>query len=278
MTAPTLTNRPLQHPAWQHQISYYGVRLFLPLAILLGWHLVSLSWPNSPKYATPVKVANSLVKLWTRGELQLGSFVSIKHILVAFIAAGLLGAILGLAMGYLPRVNRWVAPLLHSLRPIAPYAWIPMAILWFGTGDTTSYVIVGYSAFFPMLVNAITGARNIDRRMVDAARALGAKPLTIFARVLFPAALPSLLVGARLSIGAAWIAVVAAELACGTRTTTANYTSAAGGLGQMMYIFYAYSTNLSDIIACIIAVGILSLLSDRLIHILYRWLTPWTLH
>lgn len=247
------------------------LRVVLPLSLLLLWYALSLGWPKSPQYATPGGVVRAFIELWAKGSLQAGALISIERILTAFALAAVLGGSVGLLMGYWPGLDGWLGPLVHTLRPIAPYAWIPLVILWLGIGDEAVISIVAYAAFFPMTVNAITGARNIDRNLIDAARVLGASPLTLFGRVFFPAALPSLLVGARLAMGSAWIAVVAAELASGSRATQ----RAMGGLGQMMYIFYAYSVNLNYIVACIISVGVLALLSDRLLGALYRQLTPW---
>jgi len=248
-----------------------AVRAVLPVSLVLLWHVLSLGWPHTPQYATPVGVLRAFTELWAKGSLQAGALISIQRILTAFVLAILLGGSVGLLMGYWSVLDGWLGPLVHTLRPIAPYAWIPLVILWLGIGDAAVISIVAYAAFFPMTVNAIAGARNIDRNLIDAARVLGAPGLTLLARVFFPAALPSLLVGARLAMGSAWIAIVAAELAAGSRATQ----TATGGLGQLMYIFYTYSVNLNYIVACIITVGVLALLSDCLLGALYRRLTPW---
>ena len=248
-----------------------AVRAVLPVSLVLLWHALSLGWPHSPQYATPVGVLRAFGELWAKGSLQAGALISIERILTAFVLAILLGGCIGLLMGYWPVLDGWLGPLVHTLRPIAPYAWIPLVILWLGIGDAAVISIVAYAAFFPMTVNAIAGARNIDRNLIDAARVLGAPGLTLLGRVFFPAALPSLLVGARLAMGSAWIAIVAAELAAGSRATH----TAMGGLGQLMYIFYTYSVNLNYIVACIITVGVLALASDSLLGALYRRLTPW---
>jgi ABC-type nitrate/sulfonate/bicarbonate transport system permease component len=250
---------------------WLALHLLLPVSLLVLWQLLSLSWPHTVRYATPLGVLSALFDLIGKGDLQLAALISLKHVGVAFVLAVLSGGALGLAMGYWPALDRWVGPLVNTLRPIAPYAWIPLAILWLGIGDATAIAIVTYSAFFPMVLNAISGARNVDRNLIAAARALGAGPRTLLVRVLFPATLPSMLVGARLAMGSAWVAVVAAELACGAR----GGRGATGGLGQMMFMFYAYASNLNQIVVCIIAVGVLALLSDRLIHRLYGSLSPW---
>ncbi len=247
------------------------LRAVLPLSLILVWQGLSLEWPRSPQYATPDGVLRAFGELWGKGSLQAGALISLQRILIAFLLATGLGGSVGLLMGYFSVLDGWLGPLVHTLRAIAPYAWIPLVILWLGIGDAGVIAIVAYAAFFPMTVNAITGARNVDRNLIDAARVLGASRLTLFGRVFFPAALPSLLVGARLAMGSAWIAIIAAELASGSRATQ----TASGGLGQMMFIFYAYSINLNYIVACIITVGVLALLSDWLLGALYRRLTPW---
>lgn len=247
------------------------VSAIIPACLLALWYIRSLNWPLSPQFATPYGVLQAFYELWAKGDLLKGMIISLQHVLTGFALAVSLGSIIGLLMGYLPGFNEWMAPLIHTLRSVAPYAWLPLAILWFGVGDKTVISIVSYSAFFPMLVNAYTGARKADRKLVDAAHALGANNLTLFVRVLFPAALPSLLVGARLAMGSAWIAVVAAEMASTSQTGGA----ASGGLGQMMYSFYAYVINLNFIVVCILIVGMLALVSDRLLAVAYRILTPW---
>ena len=247
------------------------LHLIMPLGLLMLWQVASLNWPANPKYATLQGVVAAFGTLWAKGTMQMGIRMSLMHIVGGFSIAVALGSVLGLLMGYLPGMNRWLGPLVHSLRPIAPYAWIPLVILWIGIGDSSVIAIVAYAGFFPMVMNAMTGARKIDRSLIDAARVLGARPLTLFARVFLPAALPSLLVGARLAMGASWTSVVAAELTSGAR----GGPDATSGLGQMMFTFYAYSLNLNNIVACIIVVGALALLFDRALGAIYRQVTPW---
>ena len=94
----------------------------------------------------------------------------------------------------------------------------------------------------------------------------------ILAKVVLPAALPSVLLGARLAMGVAWTAIIAAELAVGAKSG-AGGTS--GGIGQMMFVFYAYSIDLNGIVVCMIVVGVVALLIDRLFRAAEHRLTPW---
>jgi ABC-type nitrate/sulfonate/bicarbonate transport system permease component len=174
-------------------------------------------------------------------------------------------------MGTYRAVERSLDPLIESFRPIAPIALLPLAILWFGTGTPAAVFIVGYAAFFPMIVNTVHGIAGIDQQLIRAARTLGVGRATILLRIVLPGALPYLFVGARLALGVAWTSIIAAELAVGAKAGG----GATGGIGQMMFVFYAYSVDLSGIIICMICVGVVALLMDRGIRGLERWMLPW---
>ena len=101
---------------------------------------------------------------------------------------------------------------------------------------------------------------------------MGLSRLAVIRTVIVPSALPSIGVGLRIGLGVAWTAIVAAELAVGAKAGGGG----TGGIGQMMFIFYAYSIELNRIIVCMIAVGLIALVLDRLLRMLIRWLMPWT--
>jgi ABC-type nitrate/sulfonate/bicarbonate transport system permease component len=174
-------------------------------------------------------------------------------------------------MGTFRTVERALDPLVESFRPIAPIALLPLAILWFGTGTPAAVFIVGYAAFFPMIINTVHGVMSVDQQLIRAARTLGVSRLTILLRVVLPGALPYLFVGARLALGVAWTSIIAAELAVGAKAGG----GATGGIGQMMFVFYAYSVDLSGIIVCMISVGLIALIMDRGSRRLERWMLPW---
>ncbi len=150
-------------------------------------------------------------------------------------------------------------------------AILPIAILWFGTGTPAALAIVGYAAFFPLLLNTVHGVSQVDRKLLQAARTMGVSRPRIILKVVLPAALPSVLLGARLAMGVAWTAIIAAELAVGAKSGGGS----SGGIGAMMFVFYAYSIDLNGIVVCMIAVGLVALLIDRLFRIVERHLIPW---
>jgi len=162
-------------------------------------------------------------------------------------------------------------PVVESFRPIAPMAILPIAILWFGTGTPSALAIVTYAAFFPVLVNTVHGVSRVDRKLVLAAQTMGMGRLTILTRVILPGALPGIMLGARLAMGVAWTAIIAAELAVGAKSGGGT----SGGIGQMMFVFYAYSVDLNAIVVCMAVVGVVALGIDRLFRAAERRLMPW---
>jgi ABC-type nitrate/sulfonate/bicarbonate transport system permease component len=248
-----------------------ALRAALPIGLLVVWYFLTLGRGDDPRVATPPGVVRAFGELWASGDLLIGTWVSLQHVLFSFVFAAVSGTVVGMLMGYFRAAEHWLGPLVHSLRPVAPYAWIPIAILWLGVGDAAAMFVITYAAFFPMIVNVTAGVQSINRNLLDAARALGASQWMTLRRVVFPGALPGIMVGLRLAMGMAWIAVVAAELATGN----AGGRSATGGLGQMMFIFYAYEINLNYIVVCIIVVALMALAADRVIQGLHRRLAPW---
>jgi len=174
-------------------------------------------------------------------------------------------------MGTSRKLRENLDPIVESFRPIAPMAILPIAILWFGTGTPTALAIVAYAAFFPLLVNTVHGVSRVDRKLVQAARTMGISRPRILASVIFPGALPGILLGARLAMGVAWTAIIAAELAVGAKSGGGG----SGGIGQMMFVFYSYNIDLNAIVVCMIVVGVVALLIDRVFRAAEIRLTPW---
>ena len=155
---------------------------------------------------------------------------------------------------------------------MAAIAILPLAILWFGTGTPAAVFIVAYAAFFVIVINTIAGVKRVDRRLVQAALTMGVGRFTILRTVIVPGALPSIGVGLRLGMGVAWTAIVAAELAVGAKAGGGG----SGGIGQMMFVFYAYNIELNSIVVCMIAVGLVAMALDRALRWALRAAMPWT--
>ena len=119
----------------------------------------------------------------------------------------------------------------------------------------------------------MAGAKHVNPTLLRAAATMGLDRMTTIRTVVIPAALPSIGVGLRIAMGVGWTAIVAAELAVGAKAGGGG----SGGIGQMMFVFYAYSIELNRIIVCMIAVGLVALLLDRMLRAMMRKLMPWAL-
>ncbi len=243
----------------------------LPLLLLLAWQLWAFTLPADTRAPYPSKVLTTFFALSASGDLPSALVQSLGRVLAGFACALALGCGLGVLMGASRALRDNLDPIIESFRPIAPMAVLPIAILWFGTGTPAALAIVTYAAFFPVLVNTVHGVSRVDRKLLMAAQTMGISRPRILRHVLLPAALPAVLLGARLAMGVAWTAIIAAELAVGAKSGAGG----SGGIGQMMFIYYAYSVDLNAIVVCMIVVGVVALLIDRLFRAGERALMPW---
>ena len=258
---------PPQPPAWRRALVRIS-RLWLLVAFVVMWELVSIFGQRiNPQLDVmmppPTAVISAASDLMARGVLFTHIFDSLYRVLLAVGAATALGVPLGLAMGWSRRFRFVVDPLLEFIRPIPPLAWIPLSILWFGIGDVQIVYIIFLAAFFPIVLNSLAGARDVDPYLVRAGLSLGAGPRELFLTVVLPAALPHIFTGMRVGLGIGWMALVAGEL-----------VAAPSGLGYM--INNARTLFRSDyILLGMVLIGILGLVLDFLMRQAARLAMPW---
>jgi NitT/TauT family transport system permease protein len=142
-------------------------------------------------------------------------------------------------------------PLLQILRPISPLAWIPIAILWFGVGDFSAIYLIFLAAFLPLVVSVMNAVHNINPVHLNAGRNFGLSPRQLVFRVLYPGVMPQLIVALRLSIGIAWLVVVAAEM-----------IAVNSGLGFLIVDARNAGNRYDLVIAGMVLIGLIGLLLD----------------
>lgn len=237
---------------------------FINPQILPAPSQVLLKWIDYLKPLEPYDPANMSYLTWFfSGELPHDALASIIRVVGGFgIGAGL-ALPLGLLMGGSARFYQLMNPLVQLLRPIPPIAYIPLAILWFGLGNPPAFFLISLGAFFPVLMNTISGVRTVDEIYIRAARNLGASGATLFLRIILPAATPHILTGLRVGIGVAFIVVIVAEM-----------IAVNNGLG--FRILEAREFMWSDkIIAGMITIGLLGLAIDTGMDRINRYLLRW---
>jgi len=230
----------------------------LPLLLILIWQaLSSIQIIPSYKLPSPIEIVLGFKDLLIVGVppgnlLHNHMLYSLYRVALGYAIAALLAMPLGLLMGWSPGLLRMIRPLFELVRPIPPLAWIPIAILWFGIGIKSAAFIIFLGAFFPILLNTISGVLSIHPILIEAARTLHAREKDIFLKVLLPGAVPSIFVGMRIGIGIGWMTLVAAE-----------FTGVKEGYGLGYMIMTARDIQRPDeILAGMLVIGVIGLLID----------------
>jgi NitT/TauT family transport system permease protein len=219
-------------------------------SFLALWHF-AVVWSATKVFPSPLAVARGIVKLAHKNILWFDIADSLRRVALGYGAAVLVGIPLGLALGWYPAFNRVVNPAMQILRPISPIAWIPLAIIFFGVGDDAAVFLIFLSAFFPIVVACIDGVSNVPSMYRRAGRNFGLSPLQLLARVVFPAALPRILIGLRISLGIAWLVVVAAEM-----------IAVDSGLGYLIIDSRNSGKHYDLVVAAMLMIGVIGLILD----------------
>lgn len=190
-------------------------KLFWPLlavSLFLALWYFAVVVSKSKIFPGPVEVVKGIRELASKGVLVGYVLDSLRRVFFGFGLAVLFGIPMGLTLGWYPAAAQVVNPVIQMARPISPLAWIPLAIVWFGVGDASAVYLIFLASFFPIVVASMNGVRNVPSMFRRAGRNFGLKPAALLAKVVFPAALPQIIVGLRIALGIAWLVVVAAEM------------------------------------------------------------------
>jgi ABC-type nitrate/sulfonate/bicarbonate transport system permease component len=241
------------------------------MLVLVGawWSLTRPGGGISPLFLPPPDdVLDAFIRLLKRPYLgsTLGQHIaaSLKVVMTGWLAAGLVGLPLGIAMGWW-RKARWIAfPIFQILRPVPPLAWIPLAIVWLGIGESARVFVVFIAAIVPWVMNSMQAVYSIDALLVRAALTLGANDRQILTRVVCRTALPTLVAGARISLGNAWTTLVAAELLAAT-----------SGLGYIA-LNASRTLEIGILLVAMAIIGVLGALFSVIMQLVTRIVAPWS--
>ncbi|MBO1020279.1 ABC transporter permease [Methylobacterium sp. SD274] len=245
--------------------------LALPVAMGVAWHLLTVGKPYS-LIPPPAEVWTAMVDLaigGPEGDAFSGTLLShltasLARVFGGFSLAALAAVPLGLLIGRVPLMRQILDPTLQILRPVPVTAWLPLAMILFGLGPRSAYFLVFLGAFYPILVNTIFGVRSVEPRLFEAAAMLGCRGSAQFARVVLPAALPSIFTGLRLGLGFAWVVIVVGEM-----------TGVPTGLGAI--IMEARQLSRTDIVICgMIVIGVAGFVCDRAVMLVGQRLLAWS--
>lgn len=247
--------------AWREEGRLYLWRASLLVAILLLWELSGRYWVNPLFVSPPSLVAERLVAM--RADLLRHTLITLQEVLTGFAIAATWGILAGYVLGLNRTVERVVEPFLAAFYAVPIIAIAPLLILVFGLGTQSKVATAAIYSGLPVVVNVVTGIKNVDAVLIRAVHSLGANRLQVFTKVILPASVPYMLAGLRLGFTLALIAVIVSQM-------LASYA----GLGWL--VAYAAGTfRTPDLYVGLVALGSIGWIASeglrRLEHRLMRW-------
>ena len=237
-------------------------RITLPCLGIAGvlalWTIVSQLAPDLPSPARTWAESRRYVlePFFKEGEMNQGigrlAFYSLVRVAKGYLLALLIGTPLGFLLGLSPRFHQSFDPIIQFLRPISPLAWLPLGLVVFQKSEPAAVFTIALCAMWPTVINTAVGVRNINPDYVNVGRVLKLSRLKMLSKIIVPASLPYVFTGYRLSLGLAWLVIVAAEMLTGTP-----------GVGGFLWQEYN-SLVYSHIILSVLTIGAIGFLLDRL--------------
>jgi NitT/TauT family transport system permease protein len=239
--------------------SYQWLRPAIFIVALLGLWQLAIALRPQPLLPGPWKTALGIADLFPHGLIVKYIVASVFRVTWGFSLAVLVAVPLGLAIGWYPRAEMALNPILQILRPISPLAWIPIAILWFGVGDLAAVFLIFIGCFLPLLLTVINAVQSVPAVYIHAGRNFGLGPFVLMRKILFPAIVPRLMTGLRITLGIAWLVVVAAEM-----------IAVNSGLGFLIVDARNAGNRYDLVVAGMVIIGIVGLLLDNGVRRLER--------
>ena len=228
------------------------------LGLLIGiWALVSMKASGIP---TPVQTWAAAAKLfadpfYSNGPNDQGIgwnvLSSLKRVGIGFGFAAAVGIPLGFLLGRFTFMSRMLDPIISLLRPVSPLAWLPIGLLILKKADPAATWTIFICSIWPMILNTAEGVRRVPQDYLNVARVLGLPETKVVSKILFPAVLPYMLTGIRLSIGTAWLVIVAAEMLT-------------GGVGIGFWVWDEWNNlKVEHIVIAIFVIGLVGLILEQ---------------
>ncbi|KQW38806.1 nitrate ABC transporter permease [Rhizobacter sp. Root404] len=227
------------------------------IAILVGiWALATL---NSTTFPTPAATFTEAVKVFSDPFYRNGPndqgigwniLFSLERVAVGFGLAALVGIPAGFMIGRFEFLNNMASPLISLLRPVSPLAWLPIGLLVFKAANPAAIWTIFICSIWPMVINTAVGVQRVPSDYLNVARVLNLSEWKVVTKILFPAVLPYMLTGVRLSVGTAWLVIVAAEMLT-------------GGVGIGFWVWDEWNNlNVKHILIAIFVIGVVGLLLE----------------
>ncbi|GIP59251.1 ABC transporter permease [Paenibacillus woosongensis] len=244
---------------------YRGIKSSIAIfTFLLLWELAPRLGFVNVTFLPPLSiVVSAWWQLLLSGDLADHLLASLLRSVGGFFLAVAVSIPLGLAIGWWKGVAEFLNPLLEMFRNTPALAILPVFILLLGLGETSKIAIVFYACAFPLLLNTISGVRNVDPLLIKSARSMGLSPVNLFRKVILPASVPTIFVGIRQAGASSILVLVAAEM-----------VGAKSGLGYLVQ-YTQFSFQIPQMYAGILTISVIGLIVNYLLVHLERKLTSW---
>lgn len=253
----------LEKPTAMAAGTYRGFITFISLLIL--WEGVTRYGVVSPEsLPSPQVVVATFKEQVSSGLLGKSLAMSLSRIARGFLIGCSLGFLAGAAMGVSRSAERLLAPLINAVRQVPIIGWIPLIIVWCGIADLSKIAFIAIGAFFPMVVNTFDGIRSVPSGYLEVARVFEYGRLRLLRSIVVPGALPAIVSGVRLSLGASWMLVVWSEI--NTRSDL--------GIGDMLWSARE-SSKMDLVIVCIVVMGAVAFSINHLLGLVESRLQGW---
>jgi nitrate/nitrite transport system permease protein len=228
------------------------------LVLGLIWTVVAAAVPDLP---SPLKAWQEskiyiLQPFEKRGEMDQGilrlAYYSLFRVAKGFLLGAAMGTPLGFMLGVSKTFNKMFDPVIQVLRPISPLAWLPLGLVVFQKSEPAALFTIALCSMWPTVINTMSGVKSIPQEYWNVAKVLRLSKFQTFSKVLIPATLPYMFTGYRLSLGIAWLVIVASEMLTGTP-----------GVGGFLWQEYN-SLIYAHIVLCILTIGVVGFLLDRM--------------
>ena len=256
-TASTPAVRPAREPFDWGQLMGQNIPPLVGMALLVAiWGM--LTQKGGP-FPTPAATLDAAVKLFAHPFYENGPndqgigwniLFSLQRVAVGFGLAAVVGIPLGFVIGRFTLLNRMLSPLISLLKPVSPLAWLPIGLLVFKSANPAAIWTIFICSIWPMVINTAVGVQRVPEDYLNVARVLKLSEWKIATRILLPSVMPYMLTGMRLSVGTAWLVIVAAEMLT-------------GGVGIGFWVWDEWNNlNVAHIIIAIFVIGIVGLLLE----------------